>query len=718
MNRIKIALLAIAVSLSLPSFAGEGMWLPIFLKSLNESEMRDLGMKISAEDIYSVNKGSLKDAIGHFGGFCTSEVISDQGLVLTNHHCGYGQIQSHSSIDDNILQDGFWAEDFDQEKPNPGLFVTFIDRIDDVTNKALKGVKDDMTVAERQSIIDKNLELIRGTYELKEFQDVVIRPFYNGNQYFAFQTVTYNDVRLVGTPPEMIGKFGSDTDNWVFPRHTGDFSLFRIYAGPNNEPAEYAEDNKPWTPKYSLPISLDGVEEGDFTLVFGFPGRTNQYLPSPAVEQIVNTLNPAKIEIRDRALTIIDKYMRADPAVKIKYASKFARVANYWKKWIGESQGLQSTGALDKKYSYEAEFQKKTKKKYRGLLPAFKETYAAIEPYAHARDVYSEVALRNTEILSIMSVMRRLTSTYENNGEEGYANFKARVIPYLDNFYKDYEPTIDEEVMAELMKTYVEMLDESYYPEELTKEYLFMRKMSYADLAKSLFSKSKMPVKEDMMAILDLPAAEAVAAIKADPIYDLADRWHTIYTDGTAPLGGYQAQVDSLQRLYMKAQMETFKKKRFWPDANSTMRVAYGNVNGYKPRDGVKYDYTTYVEGILEKYVEGDYEFGVPAKLLEIAKAKDYGQYADKTGSVPVCFIATNHTTGGNSGSPAIDAYGNLIGLNFDRVWEGTMSDINYDPSICRNIMVDTRYILWIVDKFAGATRLIDEMNLVTPKRS
>lgn len=718
MNRIKIALLAIAVSLSLPSFAGEGMWLPIFLKSLNESEMRDLGMKISAEDIYSVNKGSLKDAIGHFGGFCTSEVISDQGLVLTNHHCGYGQIQSHSSIDDNILQDGFWAEDFDQEKPNPGLFVTFIDRIDDVTNKALKGVKDDMTVAERQSIIDKNLELIRGTYELKEFQDVVIRPFYNGNQYFAFQTVTYNDVRLVGTPPEMIGKFGSDTDNWVFPRHTGDFSLFRIYAGPNNEPAEYAEDNKPWTPKYSLPISLDGVEEGDFTLVFGFPGRTNQYLPSPAVEQIVNTLNPAKIEIRDRALTIIDKYMRADPAVKIKYASKFARVANYWKKWIGESQGLQSTGALDKKYSYEAEFQKKTKKKYRGLLPAFKETYAAIEPYAHARDVYSEVALRNTEILSIMSVMRRLTSTYENNGEEGYANFKARVIPYLDNFYKDYEPTIDEEVMAELMKTYVEMLDESYYPEELTKEYLFMRKMSYADLAKSLFSKSKMPVKEDMMAILDLPAAEAVAAIKADPIYDLADRWHTIYTDGTAPLGGYQAQVDSLQRLYMKAQMETFKKKRFWPDANSTMRVAYGNVNGYKPRDGVKYDYTTYVEGILEKYVEGDYEFDVPAKLLEIAKAKDYGQYADKTGSVPVCFIATNHTTGGNSGSPAIDAYGNLIGLNFDRVWEGTMSDINYDPSICRNIMVDTRYILWIVDKFAGATRLIDEMNLVTPKRS
>lgn len=719
MNKLRILLIHILVTgvLSL-SFAGEGMWLPIFLKSLNEAEMQSLGMKLTAEDIYNVNKGSLKDAIAHFGGFCTSEVISNNGLLLTNHHCGYRQIQSHTSIDDNILKNGFWAKDYSQEKPNPGLFATFIEQIDDVTKMALKGVKKKMTVAERQSIIDKNIEAIKAEYLLGEFQDVIIRPFFNGNQYFAFKTVTYNDVRLVGTPPEMIGKFGSDTDNWVFPRHTGDFSLFRIYAGPNNEPAEYSEDNKPFTPKYSLPISLDGVEEGDFTMVFGFPGRTNQYLPSPAVEQIINTLNPAKIEIRDRALKIIDKYMRADPEIKIKYASKFASVANYWKKWIGESQGLKSTGALAKKYKYEAKFQDKTRKKYRNILPQFKEEYKSIEPYAHARDVYNEVALRNIEILSLMRTIRRLTSAFDNNGEEGYNNFKARLHPYMKGWYKDYVADIDQEVMVKLLETYKSMLNSKYYPEELTDEYLFQRKMNLSDLAKKFFSESKLTNLAAVEEIFELPPAEAIRIINADPIYAFAEKWHKLNTENVAPYHDHKAKIDSLQRVYMHAQMKTFKKKRFWPDANSTMRVTYGNVNGYKPRDGVKYEYTTYVEGIIEKYKEGDYEFDVPEKLLEIAKDKDYGQYADQTGSVPVCFIGTNHTTGGNSGSPAIDAYGNLVGLNFDRVWEGTMSDINYDPSICRNIMVDTRYILWIIDKFAGATNLIEEMNLVHPKKN
>lgn len=714
--RIVLSQILIAAVVTMAT-AGEGMWLPIFLKSLNEAEMQGMGMKLSAEDIYSVNKGSLKDAIGHFGGFCTSEVISSNGLVLTNHHCGYGQIQSHSSIDDNILQNGFWAADHGAEKPNPGLFITFIDRIDDVTKKALKGVKDNMTVKERQSQIDKNIEALKGSYELGQFEDVIIRPFYNGNQYFAFKTVTYNDVRLVGAPAEMIGKFGSDTDNWVFPRHTGDFSLFRIYAGPNNEPAEYSADNKPYQPKYHLPISLDGVDEGDFTMIFGFPGRTNQYLPSPAVEQIVNTLNPAKIKIRETALDIIDKYMRADPAVKIKYASKFASVANYWKKWIGESQGLQSTGALDKKYKYEADFQDKARKKYKSILPEFKQAYSDIEPYAHARDVYNEVALRNIEILSLMRTMRRLTSAYDNNGVEGYNGFKARLLPYLQGWYKNYEATIDQEVMAQLLSTYSVMVGSSYQPVEFGMEWQFSRGMDFAGLAQYLHEGSKLTSLEGTEALLALEPAEAVAALKADRIYEFADRWHQKHTAQVAPYNTHKAHIDSLQRIYMQAQMKTFKNKRFWPDANSTMRVTYGNVNGYKPRDGVKYDYTTYVEGILEKYQPGDYEFDVPADLLKAAKAKDYGQYADKTGSVPVCFIGTNHTTGGNSGSPAIDAYGNLVGLNFDRVWEGTMSDINYDPSICRNIMVDTRYILWVIDKVAGATHLIDEMELVTPKR-
>lgn len=697
--------------------AGNGMWLPIFLQSLNEAEMQGMGMKISAEDIYSVNKSSLKDAIVHFGGFCTGEVISDNGLVLTNHHCGYGNIQSLSTVENNLLKDGFWAADHAGELPSEGLFVTFIESIEDVSEQALEGTNDKMSMRERQSIIDKNLDGIKAGYRLSKFQDVVIRPFYNGNQYFLFHTVSYNDIRLVGTPPESIGKFGADTDNWVFPRHTGDFSLFRIYAGPNNEPADYSADNKPFVPKHSLPISLDGVEEGDFTMVFGFPGRTNQYLPSPAVEQIVNTLNPAKIEIRDKALKILDKNMRADASVRLKYASKFASVANYWKKWIGESTGLKSTGALDKKYALEKDFTANTSEKYKSLLPQFKKTYGDIEQYALARDFYSETASRNIEILRQMRNFTRLVTTYEENGEEAYQNLVPRYKPYFENFYKDYVPSIDQEVFAVLTEYYASSLDRRFVPSMLTDEYMRKNNASYATLAESMYAESALPHQDKVMAIFAMEPADAVAALKADPMYTFYNEWNQVYTDQISnPYNRYQSEIDSMQRLYMKGQMETFKDKTFWPDANSTMRVTYGKVNGYRPRDAVRYLPFSHVEGIREKYVPGDYEFDVPEKLLDLIDKKDFGQYADNTGSVPVCFLGTNHTTGGNSGSPAIDGYGNLIGLNFDRVWEGTMSDINYDPSICRNIMVDARYVLFIIDKFGGASHLIDEMNLVRPK--
>ncbi len=698
--------------------AGEGMWLPIFLKALNEAEMQHMGMKISAEDIYSVNKSSLKDAIVHFGGFCTGEIISNQGLVLTNHHCGYRNIQSHSSIENNLLQDGFWSKSFDEELPNPGLFVTFIESIEDVTIKALQGVSDDMTSTDRQSTIDKNLDAIKSEYRLEEFHEIIIRPFYNGNQYFLFHTVKYNDVRLVAAPPESIGKFGADTDNWVFPRHTGDFSLFRVYAGPNNEPANYSPDNKPYTPKHSLPISLDGVEEGDFTMVFGFPGRTNQYLPSPAVEQIINTLNPAKIEIRDKALKILDKRMRAEPEVRLKYASKFASVANYWKKWIGESQGLKSTNALKKKYTLEKDYAQKAPEGYNHLVQDFKSIYADIEPYALARDFYSETAARNIEILRQMRIIRRLVSTYENNGQEEYFGLLERFIPYFENFYKDYEPSLDQEVFGSLTAYYVESLDNKFVPKSLMKEFIFQKgKKDHDGLAQYMYSNSAFPHKEKFMSVLAKEPKEAVESIKEDPLYIFAEEWNEVFTNEISnPYNGYKTQIDSLQRLYMKGQMLTFSDKRFWPDANSTMRVTYGKVDGYNPRDAVRYLPFSHVDGIMEKYVPGDYEFDVPAKLIELYENKDYGQYVDETGSVPVCFIGTNHTTGGNSGSPAIDAYGNLIGLNFDRVWEGTMSDINYDASICRNIMVDARFVLFIIDKLGGATRLIDEMELVRPK--
>lgn len=709
--------MVVAMMLMLPYIgsAGEGMWLPQLLKALNEQEMQSLGMKLSAEDIYSVNKGSLKDAIAHFGGFCTSEVISDKGLLLTNHHCGYGQIQSHSSLENNMLKNGFWAKSYGEELANPDLFVTFIERIDDVSTLVLAGVRDGMSDKERQSIIDMNIATLKKKYEVSEFKDVIVRPFYNGNQYFAFQTVSYRDIRLVGTPPESIGKFGADTDNWVFPRHTGDFAFFRIYAGPNNEPANYSEDNKPFTPKHFLPISLDGVEEGDFTMVFGFPGRTKQYLPSPAVEQTVKVLNPAKIEIRDRALKIIDKYMRNDEATRIKYASKFARVANYWKKWIGESKGLKSTGALQKKYDYEKAFAEKAHKKYAGILPAFKKEYAAISPYAEAKDYYSEVALRNVELLGYMRYVRRLVSAYENNGAEAYNDFKQRLLGYSEGFYKNLDVSIDKEVFASLADYYQDNLVDDFVPVPLRA---LARGKKAADFASEYYDNTLFASFDGQKAVFDMEPAMAVKKIKSDPLYALGDSWNTLYTEKIASTyNKHQTVIDSLQRIYMKAQMETFKNKRFWPDANSTMRVTYGNVKGYSPRDAVRYRPKSYTRGILEKYVEGDYEFDVPEKLREIIQKKDFGEYADETGDVPVCFIGTNHTTGGNSGSPAIDAYGNLVGLNFDRVWEGTMSDLNYDASICRNIMVDARYIMFIVDKYAKAQRIIDEVKFVRPKK-
>ncbi len=701
--------------------AGEGMWLPLLLQSLNESEMQQMGMKLKAEDIYSVNKGSLKDAIAHFGGFCTSEVISNSGLLLTNHHCGYRQIQSHSSLDNNLIKNGFWAKSFDQELPNPGLFATFIESIEDVSDIMLMGVTDEMTEKERQSTIDKNMAKHKASIKLKEHHDIIIRPFFHGNQYFLFNTITFPDVRLVGTPPESIGKFGADTDNWVWPRHTGDFSLFRIYAGPDNAPAEYSTENKPYKPKHFLPISLDGVAEGDFTMIFGFPGRTNSYLPSQAVAQIQDVLDPAKISIRDKALKIIDAEMRADEAIKIKYASKFASTANYWKKWIGESQGLKSTGAVAKKQKFEAEFNKRVaknpewNKKYGSLLDEFEQLYEDIEPYAYTRDHFNEIIGRNVELMRVAGVLNRLASRYNAENQDGFNRYLKRVKSFATGFYKDYEPAVDKKVFAELMAMYFEKVNPAYIPEDVAA--MFAKyKGDLSPLADQMYGSSMLTNTSKVLDLLEKDPKQIIDGINADVACSLQSKLNETFQDNVE--SKYQelnAQIQSLQRTYMKGMMTAFPEKKFYPDANSTMRVTYGQVNGYKPRDAVTYDPVTYLSGVIEKYVPEDYEFDVPEKLQTLYAKKNFGRYADK-GKMPVCFLGSNHTTGGNSGSPAIDANGNLIGLNFDRVWEGTMSDINYDKSICRNIMVDARYILFIIDKFAGAGHLVDEMKLVHPK--
>ncbi len=701
--------------------AGEGMWLPQLLKLLNESEMKSMGMKISAEDIYSVNKGSLKDAIVHFGGGCTSEVISGNGLLLTNHHCGYGQIQAHSTVENNLLKDGFWAASYKDELPNPGLTATFIDYIDDVTADALQGVTENMSATERQSRIDKNLAMVRSKYKIESYQNLMIRPFFDGNQYFAFVTTTFTDVRLVGTPPESIGKYGSDTDNWVWPRHTGDFSLFRIYADKNNKPADYNPNNVPYTPKHFLPISLDGVEEGDFTMVFGFPGRTNQYLPAAAISQITDVLNPAKIAIRETALNITDKYMRKDEATKIKYASKYASIANYWKKWVGESLGLKKSNAVQKKLDYEKEFQHRLpiNSPYKTLLNDMGQLYAQITPLALANDYYSEVVLRNVDLTNYMASLKRLVAAYKNNGTSGYNDLLPRIKSMTLNFFKNYDHNIDEEKLEALIEMYVSNLDTKFVPPFLQKEHFGLQtheSMSY--VVKNWHSKTQFNNVASAMTILEKDPDSAVASIQNDDLFKVIADWSDFNASNvSAPYNAIQKDIDLLQAKYTKAQMEVFKEKRFYPDANSTMRVTYGQVKGYIPRDAVYYEPVTYLDGVIEKYVPGDYEFDLSPRMLELYKAKDYGQYTDKTGKLPVCFLGSNHTTGGNSGSPAIDAHGNLIGLNFDRVWEGTMSDINYDADICRNIMVDARFILWTIDKYAQAGHLIKEMKLVHPKK-
>jgi hypothetical protein len=674
-----------------------GMWIPSLLEGMNENEMTALGSKLTAQDIYDVNNSSLKDAIGHFNGGCTSEVISNQGLLLTNHHCGYGQIQSHSTLENDYLKDGFWAMSLEEEIPNENLYVEFIVSIHDVTDKVLSNVTDDLSEREKQSTITKNSNAVMETWPREDWQDVKTKAFYNGNQYFLFVTERFEDIRLVGAPPTSIGKFGSDTDNWVFPRHTGDFSLFRIYADENNRPAKYSKDNKPYTPKHYLPVSLDGVEEGDFTMVFGFPGTTNEYLPAVAIQHITQEFNPTNIAIREAALKVIDAKMKSSDEVRIKYASKQARIANAWKKWIGENLGIDKSNAVEKRREFEADFvsaleEKGLTEKYGQILPEFDRLYKEFGPINIKRRNFIEVFLVTNELMQMTFRAYQLEQAV-NADKRAFDKAKADLTSRLKGIHKNYDATVDQEVFENVMPFYNENVDASIYTNT-----------AFTSL-------------ESALALLDGSAKKVVKNLNNDPAYQYAKPMiEEFFYKINAEYEAKNMPISALQTKYMTALMEALPDERYFPDANSTLRVTYGQVRGYSPRDAVYYNPVSYLDGVMEKYVPGDYEFDVPEKLIELYQSKDFGEYTDENGKVPVCFLGTNHTTGGNSGSPAIDAHGNLIGLNFDRVWEGTMSDMYYDPEICRNIMVDLRYILFIIDKYAGATHLIDEMTLVHPK--
>ncbi|NOY49204.1 MAG: S46 family peptidase [Chlorobi bacterium] len=700
--------------------AGEGMWIPMLLQSLNEKEMQDMGMKFTADDIYSINHSSMKDAILLFGRGCTSEIISDEGLLLTNHHCGFGAIQKHSSVEHDYLTDGFWAMSREEELVNPGLTATLMLEMRDISKEVNNGVRADMTENERNAMISDNIKtLVEGFEKQSEYKAKIV-PFYKGNQYYMIITETFKDIRLVGAPPSNIGKFGGDTDNWMWPRHTGDFSLFRIYVGKDGKPAEYSEDNIPYTPKYHFPISLQGTDLGDFTMVFGYPARTNEYLPSYALELITEIGNPQKIKLRETRLDIFRKYSEKDPEVRIQYATKHARVANYWKKMIGESSGVKRMHAIEDKREYEKQFVQwvnssdYTKNEYSGMISGFENYYSQLKPLSLARDYFSE-AVMGMEIVSFSFQYKNLVnlSRVKNPDKEKIANEIEKLKKRNTTFFKDYYKPIDKEVVAQMLKYYDQNIEGDFKPEffaVIHKKY----KSDYSAYTDMIFKKSIFDDEAALNNLLNNYKPKDYKVILKDPAFHVSDEFYDIYMSKIkTPYFNISKNIDSLQRKFMKAQMEMNPGKRFYPDANFTLRVSYGKVDGYKPRDAVNFRHFTTLEGIMDKENPDIYDYVVEDRLKELYMQKDYGKYADKDGSLHISFIASNHTTGGNSGSPVIDANGNLIGVNFDRAWEGTMSDLAYDPDVCRNISLDIRYFLFVVDKFAGAGYLVDEMDLV-----
>jgi uncharacterized protein YeaO (DUF488 family) len=711
MNYSKIILTAIVLSFTFTfAKADEGMWLPILLKQLNEKDMKAKGLKLSAEDIYSVNKSSLKDAIVSFGGFCTAEVVSNQGLIFTNHHCGYGAIQSHSSVNNDYLSNGFWAKSLKEELPNSSLTATFIVKIEDVTTKVLEGINIDASESERQVQINRNINKIRREAVADSHYEAVIKPFFYGNEYYLFVTETFLDVRLVGAPPSSIGKFGGDTDNWVWPRHTGDFSVFRIYAGKDNKPAAYSTENIPYKPKHFFPISLKGVKENDFSMIYGFPGRTQQYLTSEAVRYLVEKANPTKVKMRSITLGIMDNAMKSSDQIRIQYAAKYANIANYHKKWLGEMQGLKAFKAVEKKKKLEETFIKlanstpNNAQKYGEVLTKIIQNQQRLEKYAFARELFLETIYYGSEIIDFAS---KVMATYDYG--ESLENLKSEA----EEHFKNYHVPTDKAIFAETMKIYYDNVDKTLYPDifqVVENEYNSDFK-KYADF---VYNSSNLVSLEKINELIKKNKSEVLSILAEDPAYRLMKSLFATYSIKINT--DYQvinAEIDNQMRVYVEGLRKLMPEKKYWADANNTLRLSYGNIEGSSPRDGMKYTHLTTLEGIMEKYVpERNGEFDVSPKLIELYNKKDYGQYGEGDKLV-VCFTASNHTTGGNSGSPILNGNGELIGINFDRSWESTMSDVMYNPNICRNIAVDVRYVLFIIDKFAGAGYLLDEMKLI-----
>jgi hypothetical protein len=717
MKKSLLAIIAIIFGLQPLTRADEGMWLPIFVERLNYTDMQKMGLQLTPEEIYSINNSSLKDAIAIFGRGCTSELISDQGLLLTNHHCGYGRIQAHSSVEHDYLSEGFWAETLQDELPNPGLTATFLIRIEDVTDQIISQLNDGMDEMERAKKVDEIADQLEKEAEEGTHYNATVRSFFEGNEYYLFVYETFKDVRLVGAPPSSIGKFGADTDNWMWPRHTGDFSLFRVYTDKDGKPADYSEDNIPMKPKHYLPISIAGVEKGDFSMILGYPGSTERYLTSYGVQLALEVHNQTVVDIRDKKLKIMMEDMQADPAIRIKYASKYARTSNYWKYYIGQTKGLKRLKVYDKKVALENQFKswvdenESREKKYGSALTYIEDAYKTISNHEEVSVYFREAIRSGSEILNYASGFSNLKKELEEKEtdqkkvDDLVTSLRERKVDY----FKDYNAPTDQKLLAAMLEMFYKNVSPDQQPKYL-KDIAAKYKGDFEAFAKDVFEKSYFVSAERVDELLEKPSAKK---IDKDPAYVTARAFYNYYYEEIQPeLREAYALLQKGNRLFIAGLREMQPDKKFYPDANFTMRLTYGQVLDYYPADAVHYNYYTTMKGIMEKEDPNNWEFVVPEKLKELYKNKEFGRYGE--GDVmKVCFLTDHDITGGNSGSPVINGNGELIGLAFDGNWEAMSGDIAFEPELQRTINVDIRYVLFIIDKFAGAQRLIDEMTIV-----
>ena len=705
-----LACLLLALSMPLISFADGGMWLPLLLNK-NEKDMQAKGMRITTKDIYDANNASLKDAVMLFGTGCTGEFVSNEGLVFTNHHCGYSYIVSNSTVEHDYLTNGFVAKSKAEELPCPGLTITLLKYMEDVTDRVLAGVTDNMTQNERQILIDDNIKKIKEETTKGTHYVAQIKPIYYGNQYMMYVNEVFKDVRLVAAPPSNIGKFGGDTDNWMWPRHTGDFSVFRVYSNKDNQPSDYSKDNIPYTPKKFMKISLKDKQEGDFTFVFGYPGTTRQFLTSQAVNEIQNIEDPIRIKLRTEVLNVYNQAMNESPAKRLRYASNVASIANGWKKWQGEVKGLKFLKAIEKKQNFE--------KDYKAIISDFAKVYSDNAPYK-IKEIYLNEAVFSSQFIKYARRAMMLAEHSQNASvtEEQLRIESNNLLVSLQKYYaNDFESQrkVDSTIFVRTMAIYYNdyLKANNIYPfinEKVEKKYNGVSENYFA----GIFSSSLLSNPQNAERFFaNYKAKDYKKLLKDSSMEFLVPIFEEYKDKDYAILADNSAKLDSLYRVYVKQIMDKETDREFYPDANLTLRVAYGNVSSFKPRDGVKYKHYTTLEGIMEKENPDIYDYVVENKLKELYNTKDYAPYANAEGKMPVAFIASNHTTGGNSGSPVMDADGNLIGINFDRNWEGTMSDVLYDKDLCRNISLDIRYCLFIIDKFLDAKNLINELEIV-----